>query len=77
MTLIQSAIARTSSCFAVKELIVWWAHYFSLFFLLIHSSESGNPSLVAKITRNDELDGKDENNYHLDTIKIDVRRYAS
>jgi hypothetical protein len=34
----------------------------------------GNPSLVAKITRNDELDGKDENNYHLDTIKIDVRR---
>lgn len=38
------------------------------------SSRSGNPSLVAKITRNDETDGKDESDYHLDTIKIDVRR---
>eukprot|EP00029_Vermamoeba_vermiformis_P000118 TRINITY_DN10133_c0_g1_i1.p1 TRINITY_DN10133_c0_g1~~TRINITY_DN10133_c0_g1_i1.p1 ORF type:complete len:201 (-),score=24.49 TRINITY_DN10133_c0_g1_i1:33-635(-) len=52
-----SAIARTSSCFGIKELIV-----------------CGNPSLLAKITRNDEADGKDENDYNLDTIKIDVRR---
>merc|ERR1712000_384097 len=52
-----SAIARTSSCFGVKELIV-----------------CGNPSLVSKITRNDESDGKGEGEYHLETIKIDVRR---